>query len=261
MNPGDNVWFMGDLHGQFRYVALWNDMVQNSTLIQVGDFGVGFDRQGRVLPDAEDTSSRPSTIEKLALLSHYLEQRGNRLLVVRGNHDDPSWFDNFEIGKSITLLQDEQTVVTPCGLRVFVIGGGISLDRTEREEGRSYWPAEKFTWSGALPAERVDCVVTHAAGLFGDFELDVPIVNTYVGIEAMQGGDLLSELIEERSQHEGLMLTLRERDLGPTQWFYGHYHTSKVTEHHGIRFHCLNAAVGRRTPECKSWNGKRIQFQ
>ena len=75
--------FIGDIHGNFRKFLsdLKDKSYQNTTMIQVGDFGVGF----RLL-DKEYSLIDP--------INTYLKQNNNILYVFRGNHDNPDYFEN-----------------------------------------------------------------------------------------------------------------------------------------------------------------------
>lgn len=87
---------IGDLHGRFEVVAqhLRQHATPGETLIQVGDFGLGF------RPRAEDTAW-------LRKLDAQLGAAQMRLLAIRGNHDDPalfgtSWVELAHIERSLT---------------------------------------------------------------------------------------------------------------------------------------------------------------
>src|SRR6476659_7355935 len=73
--------FIGDLHGKFRELArlVAEKQIINTTLIQLGDFGVGF------LPPAVEQA-------QLKDLDATLKSANNALYAIRGNHDDPSYF-------------------------------------------------------------------------------------------------------------------------------------------------------------------------
>ena len=73
--------FIGDIHGQFQIFLdlLKSKKYQSKTLIQVGDFGVGF------YPLDQEYNS-------LNKINSYLVKNNNFLYVIRGNHDNPKYF-------------------------------------------------------------------------------------------------------------------------------------------------------------------------
>ena len=72
---------IGDIHGKFAELTeqLTRLQIEHTTLIQVGDFGVGF------FPLAEEQA-------QLAALNDVLRTGDNQLYVIRGNHDNPAYF-------------------------------------------------------------------------------------------------------------------------------------------------------------------------
>jgi len=71
---------IGDLHG--GYPELLNKIkkykLENTSFIQVGDWGLGFQR-------------RELDIKALVQIDSFLREQANRLYIIRGNHDN-KWF-------------------------------------------------------------------------------------------------------------------------------------------------------------------------
>ena len=68
-------------------------VAKDTTIIQVGDFGVGF-------------RSRARMDEEMVEINTRLAKNNNNLLVIRGNHDDPAYFDGNYNFSNIEFLPD-----------------------------------------------------------------------------------------------------------------------------------------------------------
>jgi metallophosphoesterase superfamily enzyme len=78
------IYIVGDIHGKFETIFnhLYYNELKDVVYIQVGDFGIGYNLKYEK--------------EKLRELNLLLEERYSELYVIRGNHDDPSFFtENF----------------------------------------------------------------------------------------------------------------------------------------------------------------------
>ena len=82
LNINDNpLAFLGDIHGKWEVVKHYFELysISNIKLVQVGDFGVGYKKK-----DEES--------QLLNELSLFLKEKNSFLYVIRGNHDNPSYF-------------------------------------------------------------------------------------------------------------------------------------------------------------------------
>lgn len=72
--------FIGDIHGAFRNLV-YNimDVDCPTNIVQVGDFGLGF-------------HGRNADLRNLVYINEELVKVGKNLWVIRGNHDDPSYW-------------------------------------------------------------------------------------------------------------------------------------------------------------------------
>jgi len=178
-----NIVYIGDLHGNFTFIKWWLKAhhVKNCTLIQVGDFGIGFK------PESED--------HVLQDLNKELSKRESLLLVIRGNHDNPSYFDGTHDYEFIKFLPDYYTMEID-GLNHLFIGGALSIDRKARIIGTDYWEDEGFVKNLDKISELkdIDVVVTHTAPNFVE-----PFgFNGLVAHYALNDETLLDELTKER---------------------------------------------------------------
>lgn len=203
-----NIAYIGDLHGNFDHVKWWlkQGHHKNITLIQVGDFGVGFNQ-----------SSEDKVLQRL---NKELGERESILLVIRGNHDNPSYFDGNHDYEFIKFLPDYTTMEID-GLNHLFIGGALSIDRKVRTEGVDYWKNEGFikNLNAVSELKNIDVVVTHSAPNFTEpFGFD-GIVTYYADNDAT----LLDELTKERSDITEVFETLQKNNK-IRYHFYGHFH-------------------------------------
>lgn len=220
--------FIGDVHGEFEQLAhrLAVRKIRDSVLIQVGDFGLGFS-----LRSEEDL--------KVESLNKILKAGNNVLYVIRGNHDDPSYFGKETKIGNIFLLPD-YSIIRYNGLTVLLAGGAISIDRSVRIQGQNYWQGEEFRFDGFKLAtciqeiQKVDIIVTHSAPKeFWPFSFG-KLVHSYI----RKDNNLASDLAAEREQHSRLLEFVVAR-LTASHWYYGHFHTTNDGEYNNLKYYSL----------------------
>lgn len=230
---------IGDVHGN------WNTMVKDiesrdirdTTVIQLGDFGVGFIEQHQERKNLEAVNER-------------LKASNIMMYVIRGNHDKPDYFNGDWEFSNLKLVKD-YTVITVDGDDILLVGGAISIDRKPRlaemmeyakynVSRELYWHDEHFVLDKKLASKVKGCryVVTHTSpdfcwpdNKFGFGQL----VEHFIML-----GDkkLRDELPAERKNLTELYNILKENNV-IDKWFYGHFHNSKLTEYNGTDFHLL----------------------
>jgi UDP-2,3-diacylglucosamine pyrophosphatase LpxH len=136
--------FIGDVHGEFHELThkLANHNIRNSTFIQVGDFGVGF-------------MSKENEIHLLGKLNDRLKADRNVMYVIRGNHDDPAYFDGKLVYSNLIFLED-YSVLEIEEKTILLIGGAISVDRTSRTLNKTYWADEGFVLDQKKLRSKID---------------------------------------------------------------------------------------------------------
>lgn len=217
------MYILGDIHGDFNvisYFAQDNKDREPITLIQVGDFGAGF--HSEFLNDME-------------YLNSVLREFNVTLYAIRGNHDDPKFFDGTHTWSNIKLLSD-YTVLVLEGKRILFIGGATSIDRLQRTPNKSWWEGEPFNLDVEKLSlfEGVDIVVTHTAPDFA-YPLGFNhLVMSYAGYDA----SLLNDLTNERSSLKIAYKTLTEKN-NISNWFYGHFHDTQTTFFENTKFNLL----------------------
>ncbi|MBS1507021.1 MAG: metallophosphoesterase [Bacteroidetes bacterium] len=223
------LYFIGDVHGELEHLAdkLAFKNIRDSQLVQVGDFGFGF------------FGSKEREDQSIKTLNKTLTASNNLLYVIRGNHDDPSYFEKWQKIGNIRIVPD-YSVLELNGYSVLLIGGAISIDRTSRVLGKSYWKEEEFVFdqdrleSVMKDLKKLDIVVTHNAPLeFWPFEF-----NNLVRAYARRDENLLTDLNDEREKHSKLLKRVTSR-LTPTHWYYGHFHTIEDNQYNEIKYFAL----------------------
>ena len=241
-----DVWVLGDIHCDFSVIASWivNNTITNSIIIQVGDFGIGFNN---------------NQADYLKQLDFVVGSHENKLIVIRGNHDNPSCFaenNNVNVSifgrqgeldasdlqeairnlKHIQLLPD-YTVLNINDEKWLFVGGAISIDRKHRSLGSSYWMDEIFVYDEqrASEFEGIDRVVAHTSPDFCP-----PVKFGYIVYAfAKDDNHLLEELKYEREQVTKLFAKLKEKN-NLKGWMNGHFHDSSHMYHGSTEFICLN---------------------
>lgn len=221
---------IGDTHtlGTLFKIIDSNNL-RDSNLIHVGDFGLGF------VSIAQD-------LKNLELIDEMLMETNNRLYVIRGNHDNPIFWDkskglNLPKLHNLVLVED-YSVFKIEDKNVLFVGGAISIDRQPRKEDfpyPSWWEDETFKYDplkldkAIVKAGNIDIVVTHTAPSFCKPRKGSKssIVDHYAVIEKAHGNNLCEELDKERLNVDELYNDLiTHYKKTPSHWFYGHFHSS-----------------------------------
>ncbi|MDB4314467.1 metallophosphoesterase [bacterium] len=146
------ILLLGDIHGEFSWLRseLISKDIRDCTMICVGDFGVGF---------VGGLRREQNRLEKL---NYILAKRNVNLLSIRGNHDDPAYWNEIDLGFSNIELIPDYTFREIEGEKFFFVGGGISIDRKFRTPNVSYWNDETVCLIEGFVRE-CDVLVTHSA--------------------------------------------------------------------------------------------------
>lgn len=212
----------GDIHGQFDVLHDFN--LSGCDVIQVGDFGLGFE-------------SFESDMAQMEALNKFGKQKDINYFAIRGNHELPNfWLDSETNQKfnqrfsNITLLPDYYTKVMN-GKRILFVGGGISIDRTFRVEGKSYWPDEKVQ----PPRFNIgwhDILISHTCPSY--FPVVINHKGDIVDMFSKKDPNLIQDLLDERKLMNQIL-----HQTQPKEWFFGHFHVSKSGFDEGVKWRCL----------------------
>lgn len=217
--------FLGDIHGNFNVLVSFirrKETNKHINLIQVGDFGAGFN---------------PDFTADLSYINDLFEENNATLYVIRGNHDNPNFFNGDYIYSNVKLLPD-YTVLNIEGKNILFVGGAISIDRVYRKENINWWFNEYFTLDIDKLTQiekKIDIIVTHSAP-----NIAPPVdFNDLVRHYSKSDHKLLNELIDERSRIFEMYKLLKTKH-NPTHWFYGHFHSSNIFRYETTDFVLLN---------------------
>lgn len=216
---------IGDIHGTLRTVV---NEINNGTemdIIQVGDFGLGF-------------KSYTRDIENMNDLNELLKIRGKDLYVIRGNHDDPKfWNGDYEDKWSNIHLMEDFSMAIIDGQKVLFAGGAVSIDRNVRTLGIDHWKNVEFEYDEDDLLDVMehlgvpDIVVTHTAPSLCHPRGFNDLVYSFASIDP----DLLTDLRVERAQMDRMYDVIKSKGT-PKAWVYGHFHNDVTEERDGTKF-------------------------
>jgi hypothetical protein len=211
----------------------------DSIFIIAGDCGIGFNKP-KYYEDLFDRFNR------------ILSYNNSYLIFVRGNHDDPSYFDGEAINLSNIKAIPDYSVVSAMDKNILCVGGAISLDRTWRikqeERINRFSTTKKKTiyWKNEAPIfdnnaiediannVKIDCVVSHTAPSFVNPE-------THSGFDEWTERDasLADDIREERKVFDRIFEHLRDKGMSPKYWAYGHFDLCHIEKRAGTIFRAL----------------------
>jgi DNA repair exonuclease SbcCD nuclease subunit len=205
LDGNKQILFLGDTHGN------WNELlfkiqlkkISNANIISVGDLGVGFN------PSRDMVT--------YGLLDKKFKQNNINFYAIRGNHDDPIAFkknnriclDNFELVEDYSVFEYNSKLIQ-------FIGGAVSIDRTGRTVGVSYWEDEGVVFDRDA-CQKVDILVTHTAPSWCFPQQ----FNEMVYGWSREDAYLLEDLTDERAVMDEIF-----KICNPKYHFYGHFHSS-----------------------------------
>jgi hypothetical protein len=146
------ILFLGDHHGEWSYLLdiLDTKKIGECYLISVGDSGIGFTDK-----ENQERNNKWLNLE--------FKERNIIFMAIRGNHDDPIYYQGLNrVSLSNFELIEDYTVMEYNDKKIQFIGGATSIDRTARKEGISYWEEEVLNFERDK-CEEVDILVTHTA--------------------------------------------------------------------------------------------------
>ena len=226
--------FAGDIHGQFDTFKynIKRFGFNNTNIIQVGDFGVGF-------------STENGDTEQLRDLNEFLAERSIKVWCLRGNHDNPQWFQGNNDHSNLKLIPD-YTILELEGHKILCIGGGLSIDREPRKQSmrkyaadsskyrEQYWPDEVvfFDESKLKSIKGIDIVVTHVAPKY------LQPINNYSGMNLVKDfARIDKELMQDVDKENVVMCQIWDemrKNNNVERYLYGHYHKSFQMNYAGI---------------------------
>ena len=244
-NEAKNVVVCGDIHGDFLavvYKLCIQYQMTDTLLIIAGDCGFGFEKPGYYDIIYKKASSK-------------LSKSNNWVVMIRGNHDDPTYFNEQKIAHKRFMTIPDYSVISTCGHNILCIGGAISIDRSyrikmmnQKQGTKLYWPNEApFYNENALNAIckslKIDTVITHTAPSFCELITKNGLISW-----AREDEHLLEDCTNERMTMDMVLKHLTEHEQPVTRWFYGHFHQSWNSKIDDITYSMLDIAEFRTIP-------------
>lgn len=220
------VYILGDLHGNFELLQqlIKEGNLENDTIIQVGDFGVGY-------------ASFLDDLAAMEQLNFLLVNTNSCLYVLRGNHDNPAYFRGAApraLDQSNIWFVADYSVLEVHQQRFLLVGGAISIDRKVQKEGEGYWQAEEFVYNEQIIRRmgNIDVVVTHSAPDFAPPFVFSDLVHKF----AQNDSSLITNLHRERAELAAMYQCLKQNPTNRLiDWFYGHFHVSRKLRYENTR--------------------------
>ncbi len=214
------MYFMGDNHGDYdkMFDVIKHYELKDCYFIHLGDGGEGF------LETAKQC-------RQFSYLNDFFKARDIQYMSIRGNHSDPFYFTGSSrfVGTNFELIED-YTVAEYNGKLIQFIGGAVSIDRTHRTEGVSYWPGEALNFD-ENKCQKVDVLVTHTAPSWCFPQQ----FNRMVYDWAVHDKTLLKELTDERVMMDNIFNICQ-----PSLHLYGHFHSAWTEEINGCKHKLLD---------------------
>jgi UDP-2,3-diacylglucosamine pyrophosphatase LpxH len=230
-----NVWVVGDGHGEWGLLKykIKESGIKDGVIIMAGDCGFGFEKEGFYKLEYDK-------------VKRLLKEQNITIVFVRGNHDDPDYFDgekiNFDYWKAVpdySILSFSSTgEENDDKHNVLCVGGAISIDRRYRidsdyqrwmyhkSDKKSYWYNEMPIYKPEILDKikedgiEIRTIVTHSSPSFA------PLTDKH-GIESFIRHD--KELVEDIA-NERLVMTqvydhLVKKHNHPLKLIvHGHFH-------------------------------------
>ncbi len=229
----------GDIHGEFNtviYKLCVQYQLTDTLLIVAGDCGFGFDKPGYYENVFKRNSAR-------------LSKANNRIVMVRGNHDDPAYFNEERIKHERFRTVPDYSIIYACGHNILCIGGAVSIDRDYRKKHdakhtasctASYWADEMPFYDETALNEigtqfRIDTVITHTAPSFCEL-ISKSGLSEWAALDPAIPADCESE----RKTMDQIYEHLKADGHPVRHWFYGHFHQSWNSEIGDILFSMLD---------------------
>lgn len=244
------TYVVGDIHGEFNLLKNKIRNLENSLIILAGDCGLGFHKEGHYKDIFQD-------------FNRIMTKNNSYLIMIRGNHDDPSYFETGKVNTKRVLAIPDYSVIELDDTNILCIGGAISIDRIyrlnkEEERKRTYSKSanNKLYWSNEFPiyneqlleeivinyGDSVEYVITHTTPSFAP-KLDKSGISEWMKYDEKLSIDLYNERgVFDKVYHYLLMNNVKIK-----KWFYGHFHDSETyTSNEGVEFHMLDMARSNR---------------
>nr|WP_288893577.1 metallophosphoesterase [uncultured Alistipes sp.] len=240
----------GDIHGDFNQLVFKlciQYQLTDTLLIVAGDCGFGFEKKEYYEQMVRRNTKR-------------MNQANNWIVFVRGNHDNPAYFDGTTFNYKRFIAVPDYTILQACNHSILCVGGAISIDRIYRI---NEWNKRKYRvhsnesqendiprnlyWQNEVPVYDADKINTISA----DFLIDTVVTHTapshcelFLKSNLNQWAEndplLLEDVQLEREVMDMLLNHLKTNNHSVSHWYYGHFHQSWHSAIDGILYQMLD---------------------
>ena len=232
--------FEMDISKSFNSSYAPMSMYSNSIIFVAGDCGFGFNKE----------KYYTDLLEKYNKIMSY---NNITIIFVRGNHDDPQYFDGEKINLSNIKAVPDYAIVETKDKNILCVGGAISTDRVWRIEQEKrinrFKPTntKRLYWNNEAPVldkekmdeifkeyDRIDYVISHTAPSFA-----IPTEHSGLSEWESKDKDLRADVRNERLTMDRIFEYLRDNDRKPLYWAYGHFDVSFIEKRSETWFRAL----------------------
>lgn len=213
---------VGDIHGDFQTFQSVIKHLNDTVIIVAGDCGFGFEQIKYIVRMRKKQWDA------------FLEKRNLYVFFLRGNHDNPNWFDptssfNTDLSTERFCLIPDYTIIQIDETKILCVGGGVSIDKDWRTYGKTMWYGENISLKGHyLPNKKIDILVTHA--------VDIRMLS----MAFKDNRRTFSEEIQKELNEEGEICRALYLIYKPKLWLHGHHHQSCISYSTDVTIKSLN---------------------
>ncbi len=216
-----SLYLMGDYHqNPVQLTENLEAMPKQASLLILGDY------------DAHEAKD-------LVKLSAIAEEHELGMYLMRGNHDNPSYWQDRQLAEVLEtdflkLLKDVD-LIQYRDLKLITVSGAVSVDRTcLRYDDGHCWPKEE-----GIPQDSIhqlkklgtcDILLTHTGIIDG-----MTVKNDFIDSYASTDENLIEDIKEERKLVQKLQIV-----SGCKKHYFGHFHQSWTGEQFGVDVRCLD---------------------
>ena len=233
----------GDIHGDFNQLIHKCCVLYEMTdtlIVVAGDCGFGFERREYYENIYKRNQQR-------------LSKSNCWLVMLRGNHDNPAYFNEFPISHLRFTTIPDYSVLQACDHTILCVGGATSVDRSLRKSSVHYVPnqsdilAPNIYWNNEAPhfdedqlmaisnSYAIDTVITHTAPSFCEL-----VSKSGLFSWAAEDKRLMQDIENERRTMDSILSFLVKRKHPLRSWYYGHFHQSWHCEIDNVMYHMLD---------------------
>lgn len=255
---GNNICFVGDIHGE--YTSIKNTInyykLNKCVIFFCGDIGLGFNKEQYY----KDIFKK---------INRFCKEREIELVFIRGNHDDPTYFNEQKISYSNIRTVADYTLVEVQTVNktynILCIGGATSIDRSYRKGVMStsavlftqhhncsledaYKQISKVYWEDEYPVydeqslseiidsvKVIDIVASHTCPNYAP-----PTTKNNLSSWAIGDSTLIEDVRKERNVMDNIFNYIAKSDVKLKYWIYGHYHWYEQSNYNGVKFVMLD---------------------